>query len=102
MPPPAARKKLTARLQKAVDGAVNTTRFHGTTKNLQMQHHQNGGQRHINVAARLDAAWTMIAVRLAVGKSAPWQGPWWDALRHVYGRLAGPALVQSTTASTPH
>ena len=80
VPPPAARKKLTARLQKAVDGAVNTTRFHGTTKNLQMQHHQNGGQRHINVAARLDAAWTMIAVRLAVGKSAPWQGPWWDAL----------------------
>ena len=92
-----ARQAAIARLQRAADDAMWGRRgLHAVEKHVAPQRYDDGGVRHLDVAAKLQAVWAEHAVRLVQPGDEPWKELWWHGMRQVYGRLAGPALVEST------
>ena len=68
------------------------------TGELACQDLEDGGYRHIDVMARLQAEWAALAAAIGSGRDAPWKAMWWEELRKKYGRLAEAGLERSTCA----
>ena len=100
VPPAHQRKTAFERLQKVVNRGM-FGQFKFVRLETAKQDYADGGLRHLDVRAHVEAEWVKKVRSLAeeTGVARPWKNFWWHGLRNVYGTLEpNPRLVTSTCA----